>query len=175
VILEPERTAEFALYVRVPDWADDINVELVGADDEADYEGGYIVFRRTWTKGDVLAIDLEMAPKWIESDPRVRDNLGRVCLTNGPLVYAAERHDVGYAPQLFTADTEAEVEVRREELFGGVNVLTATGAMDIELFPDSLYSEVGSTDVAESSARLIPYYAWNNRGQTDMQVWLRRL
>jgi uncharacterized protein len=173
--IEPQRPVEFTLAVRIPGWADDVGTEIPGAEEEAGYDAGYALFRRTWKAGDVLKLDLEMTPKWVEADPRVRDNLGRVALTYGPLVYCAERHDLGFAPQLFAVDPEAEVEVHREKLLEGITTLTAEGMHEVESFPEGLYAEVGTTEAAEARAKFIPYYVWNNRGATSMQVWIRRI
>ncbi|MGV3617141.1 MAG: glycoside hydrolase family 127 protein [Fimbriimonas sp.] len=176
VRVAPQRPVTFALNVRIPGWADDVQAEIEGAEEEAGYDQGYAVFERQWQAGDVLKLDFEMHPKWVESDPRVRDNLGRAALTMGPVVYCAEAHDLGYAPQLFTADTEAEVGVEfRPKLLEGVNVLSVEGVQDVELFVDDLYAEFGTTDAREATAEFIPYFAWNNRGATNMQVWTRRL
>lgn len=176
VSVDPERPVSFAVYLRIPGWADDVQTEIPGAEEEADYDQGYAVFRREWKPGDRLEVDLEMAPKWLESDPRVRDNLGRAALTMGPVVYCLEEADLGYAPQLFTADTEAEIGYRyaKKEL-EGINILTVEGIYDVETFVEDLYAEVGTTDVSRGSADYIPYFAWNNRGPNSMQVWTRRL
>lgn len=175
VFVDPSEPVAFGLYVRIPDWSSDVSAELPDADEEAEYENGYMVFRRQWKKGDVLTVDLEMAPKWIESNPLVRENLGRVALTNGPLIYCAERTDLGYAPQLLVLDTDGESVVEKSNLLDGVNTISVEGTVDVETFVDDLYAEVGTTEVQEAHPKLIPYFAWNNRGATDMQVWLRRM
>ena len=98
--IDPARPVEFVLHVRIPEWSDDVSFELTGSDDEAEYEDGYAVFRRTWTAGETLTVDLGIEPRWIEADPRVRDNLGRTgALTWGPIVYCLESHDLGFAPR----------------------------------------------------------------------------
>lgn len=174
--VEPQRPVTFALNVRIPGWADDVQTEVPGAEEEAGYDQGYAVFEREWKAGDVLNVDLEMHPKWIESDPRVRDNLGRAALTMGPVVYCSEQPDLGYAPQLFTADTEAEIPVEfRAKHLEGVNVLSVEGVHEVELFVDELYAEAGTTEIREGTASYIPYFAWNNRGAANMQVWTRKL
>jgi DUF1680 family protein len=172
--VSPERPVEATLAIRSPGWCDNIEVEA-DWDEEADYESGYMLFKRVWSEGDVLKLDLEMMPKWNEADPRVRDNLGRMALSYGPLIYCAEQHDLGFAPQLFTADPDAEVSPNREDILGGVVTMEAQGTCEIELFVDALYAELGATDAREAVAKFIPYYAWNNRGATNMQVWVRRL
>ncbi|AIE87629.1 glycoside hydrolase family 127 protein [Fimbriimonas ginsengisoli] len=173
--VEPERPVRFALHVRIPDWSEEVGTDLPRAEEEATYETGYAVFDRTWKAAEVLTVDLGVKPKWVESDPRVRDNLGRAALTFGPLVYCAEQHDLGYAPQLFTADTEMEMVEAKEKILEGVTTLTVEGTYDVELFTDSLYADVGTTEVREGSAKFVPYYAWCNRGATNMQVWVRKL
>ena len=173
--VEPARPAEFAVYVRIPDWAEEVSTELPGAEEEADFESGYAVFRRVWKPGDVLTIELGAEPVWVEADPRVRDDLGRAALTYGPLVYCLEEKDLGCAPQLFVADTQAPVEPRPDERLGGVSVLPVEGQVDVETFPDALYAPLGSGEVRSLTAEFVPYYAWNNRGANGMQVWVRRM
>jgi len=175
VAVEPSQPVQFSLNIRIPDWSDEVETDLPGAEEEAGYEGGYATFDRLWKSGDVLSIDLGIAPKWVESDPRVRDNLGRTALTLGPLVYCAEEPDLGYAPQLFSADTEAEVGTVHEKALPGISFLEVDGTHEVELFPDGLYAEVGTTDIREGTAKFIPYFAWNNRGKANMQVWVRKL
>lgn len=171
-----DKPVRLKLCVRLPGWADDINTELPGATEEAEFEQGYVVFDRVWRANDKLSIDLEMSPKWVESDPRVRENLGRVALTMGPIIYCAEQGDLGSAPQLASVDPEAEVHVEyRKTLLEGVNVLSVEGVVDEELFVDDLYAEVGTTRAHEATVPFVPYFAWQNRGATNMQVWVRRL
>ena len=38
----------------------------------------------------------------------------------------------------------------------------------------ALYFEVGAESEEALDIRLIPYYAWNNRGVDEMTVWLPR-
>ena len=173
--ISPKKPVQFKLLLRIPAWSSEMEIDLPTAEEPADYEGGYAVFDRTWTEGDTLTIDLCMEPNWVEADPRVKDNLGRAALCNGPLVYALERTDFGCAPQLFSADVEAPVIVQKEKLLEGVNTLMVEGLSIKEIAFDELYSPVGSTEMIESKAKFIPYYAWCNRGPTDMQVWVRQM
>lgn len=173
--VDPAKPAEFAVYVRIPDWADEVSTELPGAEEEADFEDGYAVFHRVWKPGDVLSIDLGTEPRWVEADPRVRENLGRTALTYGPLVYCLEAKDLGCAPQLFSADTQAIIEPVRDDRLGGIAVLPVEGQIDVEDFPDSLYAPLGAGESRQVTAEFVPYYAWNNRGPNAMQVWVRRM
>ena len=175
VAIQLDREVTFDLYVRLPDWADEISTEIDGASEEAQYESGYAVFSRNWKPGDTLKVDIEMEPRWMESDPRVRDNLGRTALVNGPLIYCLEERDLGYAPQLFSVDTEAFFQVDNHPRLDQIKTITTSGICDVEVYIDSLYAPIGAMDTRESSATFIPFFAWNNRGKNSMQVWIRHL
>nr|HWA82054.1 beta-L-arabinofuranosidase domain-containing protein [Fimbriimonadaceae bacterium] len=174
ISVEPERPVDFELRLRIPDWADEVDTELPGLKEQSAWDQGYAVFSKRWHKGDVLRVDLGMEPKWTECHPLVRDNLGRVALTRGPLVYCAEEHDLGFAPQLFVADTEAPLSTQREDLLGGIVTIAAEGFADDEAFVDDLYAPEGSLGTRDAVARLVPYFSWCNRGPNSMQVWVRR-
>jgi len=171
----PEEPAEFGLAIRLPDWAEDTALEVKDDEDSAaDYENGYAVVRRRWTAGDEVTIQFEMPAAWVEAHPKVLDNLGRVALTRGPLVYCLEEKDAGFTPQSFAADVEAEVLEGWSEDLGGHVRLTASGWRESEDFPDGLYAAEGTTGIEEASAAFVPYHAWCNRGPNSMQVWVRR-
>ncbi|HVT12681.1 MAG TPA: beta-L-arabinofuranosidase domain-containing protein [Fimbriimonadaceae bacterium] len=174
IAVNPEHPVDFELRLRIPDWADEVDTELPGLQEQSAWDQGYAVFSKRWHKGDTLRVDLGMEPKWMECHPLVRDNLGRVALTRGPLVYCAEEHDLGFAPQLFVADTEAPLTTQHEELLGGVVTITAEGFADDEAFVDDLYAPEGSLGTRDAVARFIPYFSWCNRGPNSMQVWVRR-
>lgn len=165
--IDPERPVEFELRVRIPEWADEVHTELPGLKRQADWEGGYAVFRKEFRAGDELRIDFGMAAQWVEANPRVTDDLGRVALVRGPIVYCAEASDLGFAPQTFSPDCEEAPASDGQDLL-------VEGYRELEDFPDALYAPLGSVAAAPATARFIPYHRWGNRGPTMMQVWFRR-
>lgn len=166
--------AKFALRIRIPDWCDDCGIECPNAEEEADFDRGFAVLDREWADGDTVTLDFEMSPKWIESHPNVLENVGRVALTHGPLVYCLESPEFT-VPQRFSADIEIEPTVSWSAILGGVNMVTTGGASELDSFPDGLYAEAGTTDRVTAQATFIPYFAWSNRGPSHMQVWVREL
>ena len=175
VTIDPEKPVKFKLLLRIPAWSGEMEIDLPTSEEPADYDSGYAAFDRVWSNGDVLSIDLGMEPIWVEADPRVRENLGRVALCNGPLIYALEETDLGIAPQLFSVDVEAPIEVSKEKLLGGINCLKTEGLAIVETPTDELYPVAGTSELEEKVGKFIPYYAWCNRGATNMQVWVRRI
>jgi DUF1680 family protein len=175
VTVSPEKPLKFNLLLRIPAWSGEMEVDFPNAEEPADYEGGYALFDRVWTADDTLTVDLGMEPAWVEADPRVRENLGRVALTNGPLVYTLEQPDLGFAPQLFSADIEAPIEVQKAKVLMGVNVLQVQGLAIVDEPTDELFVAAGTSNLEEVTAKFIPYYAWANRGRSSMEVWVRRI
>jgi uncharacterized protein len=176
--ISPERPAEFAVRVRIPDWADEVEMEIEGEEEPADFDAGYAIWRRTWNAGDRVRLTYAMKPRWIAAHPEVLDNLGRTALMHGPLVYCLEEQDSPTLPQRVMVEPESdeEPEIRFEpKLLDGVSVITVPVVTEASEFPDELYAEAETADLERTEARLIPYYAWCNRGRSHMQVWLRRL
>ncbi len=174
VRVEPTRPVIFALRVRIPDWADDVQTDLPDQESDSEFESGYAVFRKTWRSGDVLTLDFEMDAKWVEANPKVRENLGRVALTRGPIVYCAESVDLKFPPQLFCVDPELPILAEPKSALHGMIDLAVEGLAQTEDFPDALYADAGSIALRPVTARFIPYFAWANRGASDMQVWFRQ-
>lgn len=163
---------DYGIAVRIPAWCGDATISVEGAEEEAEFDCGYAVMRRRWSAGDVLKVEWEMEPTWLAAHPRVFDNAGRLTLTRGPLVYCAQALDLGFAPQWFLADPSIEAErVDIEDLVA----LEVHGARDVVLDDESIYRTPENDALEEASALFRPYYSWNNRGRTEMQVWVRRI
>lgn len=60
-----------------------------------------------------------------------------------------------------------------DDILGGVGVIDAKGTRtDANDFGEGLYYTGNRPREEECSIRLIPYYAWANRGEGEMRVWL---
>ena len=83
----------FTLRLRLPGWCRNYKLALNGAalDLQPD-ENGYLLLPRDWTDGDQILLDMDM-PVNVVADKI--GNMGRVALTRGPLVFAA---DASYLP-----------------------------------------------------------------------------
>jgi hypothetical protein len=121
---------------------------------------GYAVIARTWSPGDVIALDLPMPVRRVLADDRVADDRGKVALERGPLVYCAEAADNGgSALDISVPDGAGFTVERRPDLLGGVSVLRAAAS---------------TRDGRPRQLTAIPYYAWSNRGPGEMAVWFAR-
>jgi DUF1680 family protein len=162
------------LYLRIPGWAKGaelaVNGEACGAT-----PGTYAEIRRSWRPGDVVTLDLPMQPRLMVAHPEVEEAHNQVAVMRGPLVYCLEAADLPAQVPIHEVALPKNVELAptfEPDLLGGVTVLDGLACR--QPGPDwtgRLYAELmASTE--SLPVRLIPYYAWLNRGRHDMRVWL---
>lgn len=170
--VELEGTREFALRVRVPGWSHGATFEVNGQAVEPAVEKGYAVVRRSWSSGDMLTMHLPLPVERIRANPRVSADAGRVAITRGPLVYCLESVDNG--PELDAICLPAESELapaQRPDLLGGIVAITGAAVRE-QVMAGTLYS---ATPAQRENVTItaIPYYAWDNREEGEMRVWVR--
>ena len=172
--VEAKTPVQLTIAVRIPDWSEEMETDLPGASSEAEYDNGYAMFTKLWSEDDALSIDFGMTPTWVEADPRVLDNAGRVALICGPLVYAAESIGGESAPHQFAVDIESVPEFDSIDNLPGVFGIEVEGWKLPAFSSAGLYQEIGSSSANPTTITMLPYAAWANRGSSFMQVWLRR-
>lgn len=166
----------FALHLRIPNWAKNASVCINGEPFGAEVTPGtYLPISREWKAGDRLELDLPMEPVWIESHPLIEETRHQVALTRGPLVYCLESpdlpHDVTVGEVRLRPDTP--LELRFDAPWPGFGVLEGEAVRDAEAqWSGQLYREFKAPGTATMRVRLIPYFAWNNRGESEMSVWM---
>lgn len=173
VRVEPEAEARFTLYARVPGWCESLEASICG---EACGEprDGYLAIDRSWRPGDLLELSFGMAVRRMAAHPSVRADAGKVAIVRGPLVYCLEERDNG--PELWGISLAREpgFEARFEpELLGGVVAVYGAGSRPAGDWEGRLYAEPSAAS-APLRLKAIPYYAWDNRGQNGMAVWIRQ-
>jgi hypothetical protein len=132
-------------------------------------DGGYAVVTREWKKGDVLELNLPMTIKRVAARPELKQDVDRVALQRGPLVYCVEGADNdGQAWNLILPDDTSFETFYQKDLLGGVQTITFN-APTLQVGSDGK-----SVNTVSKRVTAIPYYAWCNRGQNGMQVWLPR-
>jgi len=181
--VSPAEPADFAVNVRIPGWAKSAKVAVNGKVFEGAKPGEYFSIKRRWSPGDTVTLAFPMAAEIVASNPRVEENLGRVAVQRGPIVYCMEGLDqnaaaADFAEVAIVVNPKAlkafEVE-HKPALLEGVTVLKHSGAV-YESASDKgpLYADAtaATPKTRAESLTLIPYYAWANRKPTEMQVWI---
>jgi uncharacterized protein len=181
--VSPAEPADFGMNVRIPGWAKSAKVAVNGKAIEGAKPGEYLTIKRRWSPGDTITLAFPMAAEIVASNPRVEENLGRVAVQRGPIVYCMEGLDqnaaaADFAEVAIVVNPKSlrafEVE-HKPELLEGVTVVKHGGAV-YESASDKgpLYADANGAapKTRAESLTLIPYYAWANRKPTEMQVWI---
>ncbi len=171
------KPARFGLRLRIPAWTDKAALRVNGAALEARPEAsGYLRLERTWSAGDVVELALPMEPRLMEANPLVEELGAQVAVQRGPMVYCLESPDLPGGVQVseVALPLNAALTPRFDRnLLGGVVVLEGAGvAFRQGDWSGLLYRALQPGTPREIPVRLIPYYAWANRGISHMTVWL---
>jgi DUF1680 family protein len=148
------------LALRIPGWCGEFTID-------APYklENGYAYIENPET----VKVEFKMEPALMRSHPSVQANAGRTALTYGPLVYCLEGADNGPLLRNVMVNAYLETEVEYDDYFGA-NVIYTEGFRVKETA--SLYSIRGDgVEVVPARLEFIPYYAFANRGESEMIVW----
>lgn len=164
------RARNFTLALRVPGWCKGFAATLNGARAAGTTRNGYLYLERTWKSGDALVINMPMPVRAIATDPRVKENLGRLAYARGPIVYCAESLDGNQEVLDTWIPGEATIiEARRNTLGGHVELTAAAFLGGSSPWSGKLYEVL--TPRKKTAVKLIPYSLWDNRGPASMQVW----
>ncbi|MDP6523311.1 MAG: glycoside hydrolase family 127 protein [Kiritimatiellia bacterium] len=185
----PDNESRFTLCLRIPAWAlgrpvpsdlyrfvDSkvppvglkINGEAAKAKAKRD---GYVHLKRKWKAGDVVELDFPMPVHRVYAHEKVKEDVGKVALMRGPIVYCFEAPDYPDTDvfksnksrnSLFLPKDATIKAEYRAELLGGATVLTGQALSD---------GEDGQRPV---NMMAIPRYAWGNRSKEKQAftVWV---
>lgn len=153
-----------------PDWCDRYSVTVNG-------EKAGLTITRKWKKGDVIQLTLDMRPRLVEANPLVEEAKNQVAVMRGPIVYCLEGQDIqgGYRINDIALDDDIELKEVKMTIAGHEFIALEGEAKLVNDRPwnnSTLYRELSKSPDTKVRIRLIPYYAWDNRGIQDMSLWL---
>ena len=149
--------------VRIPFWCDEFSVDKIYT-----VRNGYACFEVTEDEF-ALNIDMNMRVKFYHADSRVRSCAGKAAVMYGPVLYCAEAIDNGDCLFNLSVIKNGNYDVKYfDEYFA--NVIETDGIR--REYNNSLYSSADDVTEATVRIKLIPYFAFANRGESDMAVWI---
>jgi len=167
--VDPAKAEQFNIKIRIPGWVQNqaipsdlytfesgkeqnVVIKLNGKPVKYTMQNGYAVIGRMWHKNDRIEVNLPMDVKKVIANPLVKDDIGKVALQRGPIMYCAEWKDnnVKVSNIVLHPNNVFKPEFN-QTMFTGVTVL--------------------KSEVAANKVTLIPYCDWANRGKGEMQVW----
>lgn len=146
--------------VRVPAWCEKFDASAAYS-----MKDGYAYFDAE----EVLEFDFNISPRFVVSAPGVHDNAGRTALMYGPVVYCVEGVDNEGDIFGLSVNTSSAFEIIPDNYFS-LPTIVADGYAKVD--NGSLYSNINSVKYEAKKIKFIPYYGMENRGETDMLVWI---
>lgn len=170
-------TEPFTLAVRVPGWVCGGFIKLGGNTMPLNAaDANTFVYLRLWPNAqtEVEAV-FEMPAFLTRAHAKIEEDENQVCVQRGPLVYCAETPDTDsetLADMFLYSD--AKFKAVPYEIDGRPVIALETEAAKLlhAHDPDALYQPLAATGFSNIPLRLIPYFAWDNRGFGEMRVWM---
>lgn len=154
------------LALRIPEYSkDNFTLNLNGEAADFSLKNGYAFIELSGS--DEIDVEFDISPKKVYANPLVDRDEGKCAVLAGPLVYCAEGKDNGNHLRMFRVPEKLNCKFEKNTELGTTDLI-----IDAEkrVSSDSLYSF--SREYKKTELRLIPYFAFANRGETDMTVWL---
>ncbi len=153
-----------------PNWCHKYSVTVNG--DQADLK-----IARKWKKGDVVELSLDMRPRLVEANPLVEEAKNQIAIMRGPIVYCLEGEDIQGGYRINDIALPADIQLKESKMqIAGHEMTTLEGEallVNQQVWDNqTLYRELRPVQQKKVKIRLIPYYAWDNRGIQDMSLWL---
>jgi DUF1680 family protein len=167
----------FTIFLRLPGWSRDARLVINGKPFAGKLvPGSYASVQQQWKKGDQLQLILPMNATLIEANPLVEETRNQVTVKRGPVVYCLESPDLPKSASVFSLAVPEAASFKPVPLkIGNSQTMALEGKLkriDNGNWSGTLYKEVPKKKEEMVTVRLIPYYAWGNRGHSEMTVWM---
>ena len=175
VTCESDTKEPYTFAFRIPGWCASYEKEIPkGA--EVEEKDGYLYVTKVWAKGETIRLNFPMEIQFLASNPLVREDAGRVAVKRGPVVYCMEEADNGKNLHLTKLCVNGEKTAEAADELGEHFVRVMADGRRMKLGnaeKQPLYHLYQKEEEEKTKLKLIPYYMWNNRGEGEMQVWIR--
>ncbi|POX67920.1 hypothetical protein C3481_07020 [Microbacterium sp. Ru50] len=168
-------TGTLPLHLRIPGWSSGATLTVAGEPVPVSAPGTYTRIDREWRMGEVVELVLPLPVRMLRGHRLAEELTNQVAVQRGPLVYCLESADLPREVRLEQAALERGAALHPVQTeIDDVRVVALE--TEIAVLPvdagDELYADVDDAPLRRAPARLIPYFAWGNRGAGEMSVWL---
>jgi len=115
-----------------------------------------------------------MQPKFIEGHPRIEEVRNQVAVKRGPIVYCVETPDLPEETSILDVYISGESTLTanyQDNLLGGVTTIETELLLRKDT-PSKMYNTIKKPEWQSVSTKLVPYFAWSNRGMAEMTVFM---
>ncbi|HUS46349.1 MAG TPA: beta-L-arabinofuranosidase domain-containing protein [Phycisphaerae bacterium] len=177
LVIGLDRSAKFSLRLRVPGWCRKFTVAVNGKRAAVRVTKGYATLRRVWKDGDTVTLAMAMPVERVAAHPAVAEDMGRVAITRGPIVYCLEQCDHRAPVRSIALPDMTRLTARfARRILGGCVVIEGSGLAPAPSgWKGNLYRRAADLGAPRpTKIRAIPYFLWDNRKAGAMTVWLPR-
>jgi DUF1680 family protein len=175
IIKAPKENYDF--FLRIPGWSSGAEVAVNNSKVEGKIlSGNYFKLNQKWKKGDVIELNIPMPVELMEANPLVEEVKNQVAVKRGPLVYCLESDQLPANTSVndvvlnlnsnFKTDF-TELKNRKFLTIEATSVVTEDNS-----WKNSLYKPISAKEAKLVTVKLIPYFAWGNKGKGEMTVWM---
>ncbi|MGQ1910853.1 glycoside hydrolase family 127 protein [Marinifilum sp. RC60d5] len=166
----------FDMLFRIPRWAKGTSIKVNGETTTTEVkEGQFASINRKWRKGDVITIDMPMEITMVEGNTRIEEVRNQVAIKRGPIVYCIESADLPEGTKItdvYLSSANEMKAVYKKDLLDGVTVIETEVLIRTNNNDETMYKTVKKPEFTKFKTQLVPNYAWSNRGQGEMTVFL---
>lgn len=167
----------YKIYLRIPGWSRNSQILVNGKPFSKPSESEtYFVIERYWKKGDIITLKMPMPVELMQANPLVEETKNQVSVKRGPIVYCLESEFLPNNVSIneVILDTTSSfltqpILIKGRELVG---IKAKVNVRDTPSWNKQLYRPLEDASTTYHKVGLIPYFAWGNRGATEMSVWL---
>lgn len=167
----------FSVFLRIPGWCTKgaqltINGKVTST---RLVPGEYAELNNKWHAGDKIELLLPMPVKMIEANPLVEETRNQIAVKRGPIVYCMESVDVSKNKSIFNLSLSLKNTLTPQKtIIDNSNIVALTGKANLEnrKWNNQLYRDVAATAPQLINIKLVPYFAWDNRGKGEMETWI---
>ena len=174
-------TAHFKVFLRIPSWCKKSEIFLNSVpieknDKKLSFENGYACIDRNWKDNDEIHMIFPMPVEEVHANPEVREDIGKIVLQRGPVVFCLEEVDNGKNLPDIVLSNDPKFEVHKDSGWNGIHYITALATRSLQWGPDVLYMSKEKIAKKRTSIKVkaIPYFAWANREPGEMLVWVKQ-
>jgi DUF1680 family protein len=170
--LHSDHDTDTQLGIRIPSWSQGRFTLLInGKEITAKEVNGFVYI--DIVKGTTnIELNLTMSTHIMRANTRVRDDMGKIAVQRGPVIYCTEEADNSAPLWAYRLNATPKFSSKFESgLLHGVVSLETSDAEKAEDDGEELYLEDRNIAWKPSSMKFIPYYAWANRKNGQMRVW----
>lgn len=170
-----EASGDMPLHLRVPGWSRGATLTVNGEPVAVSAPGSYTRVERDWAPGDVVELVLPMPVRVLRGHRLAEELTNQAAVQRGPVVYCLESADLPRGVRLEQAAWRRGTHLRTVDAqIGDTRFVALDGELAVLPLESAggLYEDLEDTALGTAGARLVPYFAWGNRGPGEMSVWL---